>query len=86
MSEKDFEERDKIINAARRLVMADGVDEVSLSDIAREAGVTGETLNKYLKDKDELIMELIGERFGMMSDALLNMPLRKKLRRLILKS
>ena len=80
MSEKDFEERDKIVKTAQRLITADGFDMVSVADIAKEAGISEETLNKYFKNKDELVMELIGKRFNLITDELLNKPLQEKVK------
>ena len=76
----DFEIREKIIDAAKRLMIADGIMIITIDDIVKEAGVTEEIFKKYFNDKNELLFELINIRFGIVSDDVLNMPLREKIK------
>ncbi|MBO8159619.1 TetR/AcrR family transcriptional regulator [Thermosyntropha sp.] len=58
--------REKILDAATRLVMEKGVKGTSLADIAREAGISKGTLFYYFPSKDELIYELTVKHFDQM--------------------
>ena len=75
----EFDERLKIINAARKLVMADGLI-TSAKDITMEAGVSDKTFYKYFKSEDEIFIELLNTRFGLVSDDLLSKPLDEKIK------
>ncbi|MDE2491396.1 MAG: TetR/AcrR family transcriptional regulator [Elusimicrobia bacterium] len=47
--------RRRILEAARRLLVADGFQDVVLDDVAREADVAKGTLFLYFKNKEELV-------------------------------
>ena len=46
---------DRILDAARRLVLRNGARKVSLSDVAALAGVSRQTIYRYFVSKEELI-------------------------------
>ncbi|MBI9101193.1 MAG: TetR/AcrR family transcriptional regulator [Spirochaetales bacterium] len=50
--------RQRIINAATRLIMHKGARQTSLSDIAREVGISKGTLYYYYPSKSELIFDI----------------------------
>ena len=50
--------REKIIGAAARLIIRKGAENTSLSDIARESGISKGTLYYYYPTKSELIFEI----------------------------
>lgn len=56
--EKTVKNRQRIVNAATRLIMEKGAKETSLSDIAREVGISKGTLYYYYPTKSELIFDI----------------------------
>jgi AcrR family transcriptional regulator len=50
-----------ILNAARRLLVARGFQDIVLDDVARKAGVAKGTLFLYYKSKDELFSAAFGD-------------------------
>jgi AcrR family transcriptional regulator len=52
--------RDRIVDAAARLIHAHGVVATTLDDIRSAAGVSGSQLSHYFADKDELVQAVIG--------------------------
>lgn len=60
---KEVSSRQKILEAAARLVMEKGVKGTSLADIAREAGISKGTLFYHFPTKDELVYELTVRHF-----------------------
>ena len=52
------ETRKKIIEAARRLIAANGFDNVSIGDIVKEAGVSTGSFYTYFKKKEDIVEEL----------------------------
>jgi len=56
--EKTLKNRQRIVNAATRLIMEKGAKETSLSDIAREVGISKGTLYYYYPTKSELIFDI----------------------------
>ena len=50
--------RQKIINAASRLIMQKGARQTSLSDISKEVGISKGTLYYYYPSKSELIFDI----------------------------
>lgn len=56
---ENISQRDKIINAAFKCMSAKGYANISLRDIADEAGVVLSQLNYYFKNKEGLFIEVI---------------------------
>ena len=56
--EKTLKNRQRIVNAATKLIMEKGAKETSLSDIAREVGISKGTLYYYYPTKSELIFDI----------------------------
>jgi AcrR family transcriptional regulator len=54
----------KVLEAAIELVAAHGVDATSMDAIARRSGVSKATIYKHWKDKDALLLELLGHITG----------------------
>jgi AcrR family transcriptional regulator len=48
-------QREHILEAAEQLLIRDGIDRVSLSDIARMARITRNTLYEYFPNKEEIV-------------------------------
>ena len=72
--------REKIIDAARRLAMADGFYNLTVVIIADAAGVTEETFYKFFKDIYELQAELVLTRYGLSDESVLNLPIEEKIK------
>jgi TPR repeat protein len=53
-----------IIEAGRRLALRDGVDELSLSAVAAEAGFNSSTVFGHFRNKDELLLAIVAEDLG----------------------
>lgn len=53
------EKRAELINAARELFIQDGYDVTPMNRIAKQAGVTPNTIYWYFKDKDELLLAVL---------------------------
>jgi AcrR family transcriptional regulator len=58
----DGAKRRQIIDGARRMFLAQGFDAASMSEIAREAGVSKGTLYVYFKSKEELFEAIVEEQ------------------------
>lgn len=54
--------RTDIIDAAQRLITEVGSADISLAEVAHEAGIGRTTLYEYFRDKDDLIASLVEER------------------------
>lgn len=48
-------DRERILSAALRCFVRNGMHGTSMEDVSREAGVPEETINTYFKDRDDLI-------------------------------
>jgi len=66
------ETRQCILTAASRLFVEKGVDNASLKDIARAAGVSPGTLFYYYSSKSELIFEVTDQHFDRITRQLLD--------------
>ncbi len=53
--------KQKVKDAARALILRDGFDNTSMSAIAREAGITPNTIYWYYAGKDELLAAVVDE-------------------------
>lgn len=51
-------QRERILAAAERLFVEHGIDRVSLSDIARAAGITRKTFYEYFPNKQEVVWSI----------------------------
>ncbi|MEW6276880.1 MAG: TetR/AcrR family transcriptional regulator [Bacillota bacterium] len=63
--------RAKILQAAARLITQKGIPNTSISDIARETGLSKGTLYYYYKSKDDLIYDLVDQHFQKIIEALI---------------
>jgi AcrR family transcriptional regulator len=57
---------DVVVDAARSLIQAEGVDQVSLRRVARELGVTAPALYAYVRDYDSLLAAVAAGQFRRM--------------------
>ena len=64
--------RERILSAARRLLLVDGIDEVSMDDVAAEAGVGKGTLYRRFGDRSSLLRALIEEPERAFQDELIH--------------
>ena len=64
--------RQRIINAATRLIMNKGARQTSLSDISREVGISKGTLYYYYPSKSELIFDITDRHMHQVTQDLLN--------------
>jgi AcrR family transcriptional regulator len=55
------EKRAELISAARELFLSEGYDATPMNQIARQAGVTPNTIYWYFKDKDQLLLAVLDE-------------------------
>ncbi len=55
---KQAEKRQQIIDAAARLMVRQGIEKTSLSDIAKEAGISKGSLYYYYASKNDLIFDI----------------------------
>jgi AcrR family transcriptional regulator len=62
--------RDEIKAAALRQVAQHGVEGLSLNAIAKELGMTGPALYRYITSRDELLADLVGDAWEDLADAL----------------
>jgi AcrR family transcriptional regulator len=62
--------RDEIKAAALRQLAADGVEGLSLNAIAKELGMTGPALYRYVSSRDELLADLVVDAWEDLADAL----------------
>ena len=53
--------KDQILNAAERTFARKGFQEATISDVAREAGVSDATIYEYFPSKEELLFSIPGE-------------------------
>jgi len=51
--------REDIINAAEKLFFLEGYDDVSMNDIAKDAGMSKATLYLYFDNKDSLFFAVV---------------------------
>ena len=80
LSDKDKLIRGKIIDAARRLAMADGFYNLTAIAIADAAEVTEETFHKFFKDIDDIQAELVLTRYGLSDESVLKLPVGEKIK------
>jgi AcrR family transcriptional regulator len=55
--------RERLLAAARRLILAEGETRLAASRVAREAGVAGATFYEHFKSQDELMQALADDLF-----------------------
>ncbi len=63
-----IETRKKILEAARKAILEKGFDKVSVSDIAKEAGVATGSFYTYFKKKEDIIEELNKTDFSRLAE------------------
>ncbi len=59
--------RREIVAAARRCFARDGFHQTSMPDIAREAGMSAGAFYRYFPSKEDVILEIAGQAFGVMA-------------------
>ena len=59
---------DEIKETARRILVANGPEEVSLRAIAREMGMTAPALYRYFGSREDLIRHVVGDIFSEIAD------------------
>jgi AcrR family transcriptional regulator len=62
--------REEIKTAALRQIAEDGAEGVSLNAIAKELGMTGPALYRYVSSRDELLADLVVDAWEDLADAL----------------
>lgn len=60
----------EIKDTARRILVAEGVDGLSLRAIARDMGMTAPALYRYFPSREDLVVHLIGELYDELADTL----------------
>lgn len=70
-SKNNLNNRQIILQTASNLMMKQGVTNTSLSDIAREAGISKGTLHYYYPSKSDLIFEVTQQHFDVVTSNLL---------------
>ena len=61
---------EEIKDTARRILVADGIEGLSLRAIAREMGMTAPALYRYFPSREELLVALIADLYGELADAM----------------
>lgn len=56
--------RDRIVEAARRLLAEEGYDRLTMKQVAREAGVAQGLIHYYFSGKDEMLLEVLLKAAG----------------------
>jgi TetR/AcrR family transcriptional regulator, fatty acid metabolism regulator protein len=74
---KSIDKRAMILDAALRTFVKRGYPETKVAEISSEAGVAEGTIYNYFQSKEELLLALFDEKWGMIID-----EIRKKIRRL----
>lgn len=70
MTRKGQISRDRIVEAANRLVYIKGYNKTSFADVAYEVGITKGNLHYHFKSKDELLKAIINYRMAIISEHL----------------
>jgi AcrR family transcriptional regulator len=60
----------EIKDTARRILVAEGVDGLSLRAIARDMGMTAPALYRYFPSREDLVVHLIGELYDELADTM----------------
>ncbi len=58
---KNSEKKQKILEAAMRVIRTQGMEETTVREIASQAGVTTGAVYHYYKNKEELFQDIINE-------------------------
>ena len=67
--------RERIFNIAKRLIAAKGLEDFTISELAKEAGVTKPTIHNLFGKKSDIIKELVSNLIEQMKVATLNPPI-----------
>lgn len=70
MTEKGQNSRDRIIEAANRLIYTKGFNQTSFADVAEVVGITKGNLHYHFRSKEELLEAIINYRMGTISELL----------------
>ena len=70
MTQKGKISRERIIEAANRLIYTKGYNQTSISDVATAVGITKGNLHYHFKSKEELLEAIIQFRLAMISEML----------------
>ena len=81
LTDEDKLIREKIISNARRHAAADGLFNITVHEIVRDAGISEEDFYKFFNGIDEVINELLSTRSGLADEDALKLPLDEKIRR-----
>lgn len=60
----------EIKETARKILVSEGVEGLSLRAIAREMGMTAPALYRYFPSREELLVHLIGDLYGELTDTM----------------
>ena len=60
----------EIKDTARRILVGEGIDGLSLRAIAREMGMTAPALYRYFPSREDLLVHLIGDLYDELSDTM----------------
>ena len=58
MRNKDLDKQNRIKEAMIQLILRDGIDGISMSKIAKEAGVSPATIYVYYESKEDMLSEV----------------------------
>ena len=67
--------RERIFNIAKRLIAAKGLEDFTISELAKEAGVTTPTIHNLFGKKSDIIKELVSNLIEQMKVATLDPPI-----------
>lgn len=70
MRTRDEEKRARILDSTSKIMMEQGIAAVSLSKIAKDAGIASGTVYTYFKDKDDLLRGVYYDRKKRVAEAI----------------
>lgn len=68
MQVKDFNKKKKILDSTNSLIINQGMENLSISRVAKQSGISVGTIYIYFKDKDDLIYQTYIDRIKFFSD------------------
>ena len=58
MREKDLDKEKSIIDEVSRIILKEGIADVSMSKIAKASGISSSTIYVYFSDKEDLLKQV----------------------------
>lgn len=68
MQVKDLKKKKKILDSTNDLIINQGMENLSISRVAKQSGISAGTIYIYFKDKDDLIYQTYADRIQLFSN------------------